>query len=106
MAARSIGTSFSLTFAVTTGASPPPPPPPAGPAADVLLLQADAAATAAAHKEIISARLKDIGSTRGYEDSCGLFTGNSSFDVSLQKTYLSRSQELERSGRARRHPRR
>src|SRR5262245_39634158 len=107
MAAMSMGTSFSPTLAVTTGASPPPPPrpprprppPPAlpGAAADVLLPQADAA-TAAAHRERISARLTAISSTRGYEGFHGLFTGNSSFDVSLRKTYLSRATELEWRG--------
>jgi len=70
--ATSSGTSFSVTLAVTTGASPPPrpprpprPPPPAppGPAADVLLPQAEAAAPATTERAIISAGLKDIAST-------------------------------------------
>src|SRR5262245_42761076 len=97
MAASSIGTSRSPTFDVTTGASPPPPRPPRprppppplpGPAAAVLLLQPELA-TAAVHRKIISARLKAIGSTRGYEGCRATFTENSSFDVSLRKTYGS-----------------
>src|SRR5206468_8617945 len=109
MAASSIGTSRSPTFAVTTGASPPPPRPPRprpptplpGPAAAVLLLQPELAA-AAVHRKIISARLKAIGSTRGYEDCCAAFTENSSFDVSLRKTYRSPARSVGR-GRLERH---
>ena len=48
---------------------------------------AEAMAAAPTPKAIISARLKGIGSTRGYEEWCGPFTENSSFDVSLRKTY-------------------
>src|SRR5437899_3726223 len=104
MAASSMGTSRSPTFVVTTGASPPPPRPPRprppppplpGPAAAVLLLQLELAA-AAVHRKIISARLKAIGSTRGYEDCCAAFTENSSFDVSLRKTYRSPPRGLGR----------
>src|SRR5438552_7370335 len=104
MAAKSIGTSRSATFAVTTGASPPPrpprprpPPPLPGPAAAVLFLQPEPA-TAAVQRKIISARLKAIGSTRGYEGCWAPFTGNSSFDVSLRKTYVPRPYGVERGG--------
>src|SRR5438270_12711597 len=96
----SIGTTRSVTFAVTTGASPPPPrpprpprppPPPPGPAAAVLLPHAAPAAPAITQDERIRARLKAIGSTRGYEGCVRPFTRKSSFDVSLRKTYISRA---------------
>src|SRR5215510_5941273 len=69
MAAMSTGTSFSETFAVTTGAGPPspprprpprpprPPPPVLGVSADVPLVHAPAARLAARHKEKIKNRL-------------------------------------------------
>src|SRR5437773_913148 len=63
MAAMSTGTSFSLTFAVTTGAGPASPPrprpprPPPGPAADVLLPHAPTARLARSHNETGRARL-------------------------------------------------
>src|SRR5947209_10285174 len=113
MAARSSGTSFSTTFAVTTGAGPPSPPrprpprpPPPGPAADVLPLQAAAARAAVTHRWKLKAgrrpkiaerrnaarhrgrcRNTEIGSTEVQEDTGpagALFTEKSSFDVSLR----------------------
>src|SRR5262245_13990998 len=68
MAAMSTGTSFSETFAVTTGAGPPspprprpprpprPPPPVFGVSADVPLVHAPAATVAARYKERIRNR--------------------------------------------------
>src|SRR5215510_11777663 len=68
MAAMSTGTSFSETFAVTTGAGPPspprprpprpprPPPPLFGVSAEVPLVHAPMARLAARHKEKIRNR--------------------------------------------------
>src|SRR5438094_26560 len=116
MAARSSGTSFSTTFAVTTGAGPPSPPRPRpprpplpGPAADVLPLQAAATREAITHRwkpkagrcpKIAEQRNADrhrgrcrntkVVSTEVQEDTGpagALFTGKSSFDVSLRSHY-------------------
>src|SRR2546425_12244885 len=65
IAARSTGTSFSVTFVVTTGAAPPSPPrprpprpPPPGPAAAVLLPHADTARPAPASARSAGARIE------------------------------------------------
>src|SRR5581483_1535775 len=102
----STGTSFSETFAVTTGAAPPsprprpprprPPPPAFAPAAEVSLPQAAVRAARRHTEQNRRARLNtDVGSKESNErmarsstkdtgSDAPLFTQNSSFNVSLR----------------------
>src|SRR6266550_4326245 len=101
IAARSTGTSFSVTFVVTTGAAPPSPPrprpprpPPPGPAAAVLLSHADTARPVSARsagarigRDRLQARLSTLDSKVQKDTGlcCEPFTRRVSFDVSLGK---------------------